>query len=138
LWLNADAHAIISHAVTLTEVAPEYANGGALLVATAVGQAANLDDEVLLNATRRELSHIVRAGGLPATSELTPVSVQRVPFSQFSQPPGFVPASPRVWGSVAGVWRASEVLHSSSLEGAARGGRMAAMALLGARAGTTS
>ena len=40
-----------------------------------------------------------------------------------------------VSSAIGGLWRASELMHSSSIEGAACGGKMAAMALLGARAG---
>jgi protoporphyrinogen oxidase len=68
---------------------------------------------------------------------VTPVALWRVPYSQFAQPPGFTAAGPVIASDVRGLWRASELQHSSSLEGAARGGRAAAAALLTAAPGTT-
>lgn len=135
LWLNGDVNAVISHAITLTEVAPEYVNDRALTVATAVGAAALLDDAALEEAAMRTLSHFAAVAGLEPTPELTRVAVWRVPYSQFAQPPGFRPAPAEISSEIGGLWRASELMHSSSIEGAARGGKMAAMALLGAGAG---
>jgi protoporphyrinogen oxidase len=129
LWLNADAHAVISHAVTLTDVAPEYASGGRTLVAaTAVGAPADLADDAFDQAARRELCAM---GGLRAEEAgLERVGLWRVPYAQFAQPPGWREQRPAVACGMTGLWRASEVLHSSSLEGAARGGLTAAQALL--------
>lgn len=135
LWLNGDANAAISHTITLTEVVPEYVNDQALTVATAVGAAALLDDDALEAAAERTLSHFSAVARLEPIPELTRVAVWRVPYSQFAQPPGFRPASAEISAGIGGLWRASELMHSSSIEGAARGGKMAAMALLGARAG---
>jgi len=132
LWLNADANAVISHAITLTEVAPQYASGKALLAATAVGVAATQPDDVLDRAARRELSQTARRAQLPELPPLTLVACYRVPYSQFAQPPGMATLGAEVSPNVAGLWRASEVMHSSSLEGAARGGKAAAMAVIGA------
>ncbi len=129
LWLNANADAVISHAVTLTDVAPEYANDGrTLIAATAVGAPADFDDATLDAAARRELA---RMGNVSAgRAELERVALWRVPYSQFAQPPGWREHRPGVAGGMPGLWRASETLHSSSLEGAARGGEMAAKAIL--------
>jgi phytoene dehydrogenase-like protein len=129
LWLNANSHAIISHAVTLTDVAPEYASEGRLLIAaTAVGEPADLDDAQLDAAAQLELGRMgnvrIEACGLER------VAVWRVPYAQFAQPPGWRDQRPSISCGMQGLWRASEVLHSSSLEGAARGGEMAARAIL--------
>jgi phytoene dehydrogenase-like protein len=130
LWLNADPQAVVSHAVTLTDVAPEYAPAGvALLAATAVGDAARLDDVALDQAARREIGQMATAGGGGAT-ELNRLAVWRVPYAQFAQPPGWRTHRPTIACGLPGLWRASEFLHSSSLEGAARGGQSAARAIL--------
>ncbi|MDQ6611162.1 MAG: hypothetical protein M3Y64_01905, partial [Gemmatimonadota bacterium] len=136
LWLNAETNAVISHAVTLTEVAPEYGSGKHLLVATAVGEAADLDDNALDEAARAMLSRMAALGKAGSLPELSRIAVMRVPYSQFSQPPGFEVQQPAIAGAPTGLWRASEHLHSSSLEGAARGGQLAATALLAHHAGT--
>jgi len=130
LWLNADPRAVVSHAVTLTDVAPEYAPPGtSLLAATAVGEAAQLDDESLDAAARRELAQMAKAAGHTA-SDMNRSAIWRVPYAQFAQPPGWRDHRPTIGCGIPGLWRASEFLHSSSLEGAARGGQSAARALL--------
>lgn len=132
LWLNARKDAVISHAITITDVAPEYAKTGALFAATVVGSTADHSDAELIEATQREVSEMARVANTGAVPPMTLVSIQRVPYSQFAQPPGSVPLSTEIDSNVRGLWRASEAMHSSSLEGAARGGRMAARAILGA------
>ena len=110
-------------------MAPEYATGGrVLLAATAVGAAADRDDAALDATARTELA---RMGGLSAEAVgFERVALWRVPYAQFAQPPGWREQRPSIACGIPGLWRASEVLHSSSLEGAARGGAMAAQALL--------
>jgi len=129
LWLNAEAQAIISHAVTLTDVAPEYATGQSLIAATALGEAAELSDELLDAAAQREIRAMARANGDARDTSLTRLAIWRVPYAQFAQPPGWREQRPTIACGFPGLWRASEVLHSSSLEGAARGGQSAARAL---------
>ena len=135
LWLNADASAVMSHAVTITDVAPEYApRGVSLIAASAVGDAADRNDADLESAARRELAAMAKAAGDTAadakTASLTRVAIWRVPYAQFAQPPGWRDHRPTIACGIPGLWRASEVLHSSSLEGAARGGQDAARAVL--------
>ncbi len=129
LWLNARRDATVSHAVTLTEVAPGYAPAGRhLLAATVLGDAATHDDARLEAAVRSDLARMAPAA--PA-GPLQHLATWRVPLSQFAQPVqrGDV-AMPTARTPLRGLLRASEVLHSSSLEGAARGGQLAAQAVL--------
>jgi len=72
----------------------------------------------------------LRGGALP---ELELISVCHVPYAQYPQPPRFRERRPAVSTSVGGLWVGGEALHSSSLEGAARGGRAAAQAVIAAR-----
>jgi phytoene dehydrogenase-like protein len=130
LWLNAERNATISHAVTLTEVAPEYAPAGRhLLAATAVGKATEQEDATLVASALKELRRL-RGGALP---ELELLAVCHVPYAQYPQPPRFREHRPAVSTPISGLWIGGEALHSSSLEGAARGGRDAAQAVVGAR-----
>jgi phytoene dehydrogenase-like protein len=130
LWLNADPRPVVSHAVTLTEVAPEYAPPGRhLLAATAVGDAATLDEGTLLARARHDLTTL-RGAPLPPLEHL---ATWRVPYAQYPQPPHFREHRPSIAAAgVRGLWLASELLHSSSLDGAARGGRDAALAIVAA------
>jgi protoporphyrinogen oxidase len=137
LWLNAASGAVVSHALTVTEVAPSYAPPGtSLLAATAVGAAATLEEAALVAAARREVAAMAQVAGV-APVPLTHVGTWRVPQAQFAQPPGWMEQRPVPVGAIsgsAGVWIASELTHSSSLDGAARGGLAAAHAILASRA----
>jgi len=127
LWLNARADATISHAVTITEVAPSYAPAGQhLIAATVLGEGATRDDDALDHAVRTDLGTMARR---PVTLDRR--AVWRVPVAQYAQPVlhGDV-AVPSAYTPLRGLVRASEVLHSSSLDGAARGGQLAAQAIL--------
>ena len=128
LWLNAAADATVSHAIAITEVAPSYAPPGMhLIAATVLGQTATAADEALDAAVRADLAHMAPDGDAAA---LERVAVWRVPLAQFAQTVrGMLPQGSAVT-SMRGLFRASEVLHSSSLDGAARGGQMAARAVL--------
>jgi hypothetical protein len=53
-----------------------------------------------------------------------------VPYAQFPQPPGARARRTPATAGLPGLWRASETAHSSSLEGAARGGALTAAAIL--------
>jgi hypothetical protein len=58
------------------------------------------------------------------------VDVVRVPFAQFAQPPGIYGPLPGPTTRTRGLYLAGEYLHSSSIQGAMRGGEMAAAAVL--------
>ncbi len=131
LWLNARRDATVSHAITLTEVAADYAPAGQhLIAATVLGEAATRDDETLDAAVRSDLA---RMSPVTSDTSLNRLAVWRVPLSQFAQPvlANASAAHTSVRIAVHGLWRASETAHSSSLDGAARGGQLAARALLG-------
>jgi phytoene dehydrogenase-like protein len=135
LWLNARAGATVSHAITLSEVAPEYAPPGRTLVAaTVLGEAATQDDPTLDALVRADLARMTptHSASDQSMSMLERVAVWRVPLSQFAQPVLAPPsnAAPQANTALPHLVRASEVLHSSSLEGAARGGVMAARTVL--------
>lgn len=124
LWLNASGNATVSHAITISNVAPTYApRGEALTAATVLGAAAVLDGNELVRRIRADLS-MMGGSGECATAEL--LAVWRVPYSQYAQPPGSVGRRVPAETGVRGLVIASEVGHTSSLEGAARGGIAAA------------
>ncbi|MGZ8413221.1 MAG: FAD-dependent oxidoreductase [Gemmatirosa sp.] len=141
IWLAPRPEATFAHAVTLTDVAPEYAaadarHGRHLLALTAVGAHARLDDDALLRAARAQVAAMRAAAGMRqplAADALAPVAVERVPWSQYPQPPGAAARRAVAATALPGLWRASEAAHTSSLEGAARGGVLAARAILAAR-----
>ena len=130
LWLNTAPDATVSHAITISNVAPSYAPPGeSLTAATALGEAAMLDDAELVRRVRADLVMMTGARSAEA-SEL--VTVWRVPYSQYAQPPGCSDRRVSAATSLRGLVLASEAGHTSSLEGAARGGVSAARVLLNA------
>jgi len=137
LWLNADVDAVVSHAITLTDVAPEYSRSGCpLIAATCLGETATLDDATL---DARAQSELLRLHGAPASeTRLERLAIWRVPYAQFAQPPGWWAGRPQATTPCPGLFLAGEMLHSSSLEGAARGAAAAASAVTSARATTAA
>ncbi len=128
LWLNASADATVSHAVTISNVAPSYApRGEALTAATVLGAAATLDDAELIPRVRADLALM---GERPECASAELLAIWRVPYSQYAQPAGTVERRVAAVTAAAGLFIASEAGHTSSLEGAARGGLVAAQAVM--------
>jgi phytoene dehydrogenase-like protein len=129
LWLNAAEHATVSHAATISNIAPSYAPPGqSLTAATVLGPAAQLDDDTLVARVRDDLCAMSGIAEPVRAAEL--LAVWRVPYSQYAQPPGSVARRVPAHTAVDGLFIASEAGHTSSLEGAARGGVAAAQAVL--------
>ena len=128
LWLNASTTATVSHAITISNVAPGYApDGWCLTAATMLGAAAALDEADLIPRVRADL--LVMAGKDECGSaEL--LAIYRVPYSQFAQRPGSAVRRVPAETAARGLFVASEIGHTSSLEGAARGGMAAAEAVM--------
>jgi protoporphyrinogen oxidase len=128
LWLNASPDATVSHAITISNVAPTYApSGESLTAATILGASAVLDDVELVKRVRADLAAM---SGKPEAASAELLAIWRVPYSQYAQPPGSTGRRTSPATSVRGLFVASEMGHTSSLEGAARGGIAAAEAVL--------
>lgn len=127
LILNAKA-SLVNHAVQLTNISSAYApRGKHLLSATALDLVPGDDSAVasaMLQDMRTWLPNVDRLDPLP-------VAVVRVPYAQFAQEPGVYRRLPRAETSVEALYLAGEFLHSSSVQGAIRGGELAAQAVLG-------
>ncbi len=128
LWLNAAPAGTVSHAITLSNVAPSYAPPNACLTAaTMLGASAVLDDVDLISRVRADLFAMAGKSEC-ASAEL--LAIWRVPYSQYAQPPGSTKRRVAVETATRGLFIASEMGHTSSLEGAARGGIAAAEAVM--------
>jgi phytoene dehydrogenase-like protein len=129
LWLNAAPRATVSHAITISNVAPSYApSGQTLTAATVLGVAAELPDDALVRRVRSDLGEM--GGQHQAANRAELLAIWRVPYSQYAQSPGSVERRVPAATSQSGLFIASELGHTSSLEGAARGGLAAAEAVL--------
>ena len=111
----------------MSAAAPEYApEGRQLLSATFLGERDETDEE---------LGEIVRdalAAWFPEHhfGELDVVGVDRIPFAQFEQPPGFRSDLPAVDSPDGAVFLAGDYTEWSAIQGALRSGRRAAEAAL--------
>lgn len=116
-------------------VAPEYAPAGEALVsatflhgdaARATGGPAELSPSELAAKTHAALSRWFPERTFDA---LEPVHVERVPFAQFAQPPGFRESLPEPDAPDGPIVLAGEYTQWSSIQGALESGRLAAGAI---------
>jgi phytoene dehydrogenase-like protein len=116
-----------NHVVHHTEVAPEYAPAGeTLLSATFLGEPDESDDE-LATRTRETLTSWYPERSFDSLSLL---HTDRIPFSQFAQPPGFYTTLPDTRDPERGVYLAGDYTEWSSIQGALKSGRVAAEAVV--------
>ena len=112
----------------MSAAAPEYApDDRQLLAATFLGEQ-EADDDTLGGTVRDAL-----AAWYPENhfGELDVVGVDRVPFAQFAQPPGFRDDLPAVDAPDGPVYLAGDHTRWSSIQGALESGRAAADAVQG-------
>ncbi|WP_281268209.1 NAD(P)/FAD-dependent oxidoreductase [Deinococcus irradiatisoli] len=107
----------------LPERAPE---GQHLLTVTVLGQP-DLDDPGLDTAVRAELATWYGAGA----SQLRTLAVERIPYAQYPQPPGYAAHLPGHATHLPGVLLAGEITSMSGIQGALESGEKAAAIVLG-------
>ena len=118
---------LVNEVVQLTNVAPEYAPPGRHLLCATVLHAMEGSDGAMARAVHDDLrAWLPRADRTP----MEIVDVARVPYAQFAQPPGIYGCLPGPMTRTRGLYLAGEYLHSSSIQGAMRGGELAAAAVL--------
>jgi phytoene dehydrogenase-like protein len=118
---------LVNHVVQLTNISSSYApRGKHLLSATSLGVAAG-DDSAVAGAMLQDMET-----WLPGIKRVDPkpLAVVRVPYAQFEQGPGIYGRLPGSVTEVGGLHLAGEYLHSSSVQGAIRGGELAAETIL--------
>jgi len=118
---------LVNEVVQLTNVAPEYAPPGRHLLCANVLHEMDGSDEEIARRVETDLRNWFPAA---RSARFEPVGVVRVPYAQFDQPPGVYGRLPSAETSTPGLYLAGEYLHSSSIQGAMRGGEMAAAAVL--------
>ncbi len=121
--LNAAPDAFVNNLVQITNIAPSYAPAGQhLLSATLLELPQGREDDI----AARALDDVKRLFPRRNLSSFTPLSVVRVPFAQYAQPPGFLASAPANETGLAGLIVASEATESSSIQGAMLSGQYAA------------
>lgn len=135
ILLNANADAFVNNAQMISNVAPGYAPPGQhLLSATVLGMPAMADDDLYRHALRD--IHTMLAGDIRAQAALAgyqPLRLYRIPYAQFSQPPGIHPTLPDNRSGRPGLFFAAEFTEASSLNAAMISGETCAAVLLGER-----
>ena len=121
--LNANPDALVNNLVQLTNVSPGYApRGQHLLSATLLELPQGREDDI----AARVLEDIGRMFPKRNLSSFRALSLVRVPFAQFAQPPGFVRSLPTNETEIAGLIVAGDATASSSIQGAMLSGQRAA------------
>lgn len=128
LTLDGTGTLSINHLAPISAVAPAYAPPGKhLIAAVLIGDAAAEPDDEAISLRARD--DAARTMG-HAPGDWRPLATVRVPFSQFTQPPGIYGTLPDVTTSTPGLYLASEATVDSSYNGAITSGERAAAALL--------
>ncbi|MBW3632090.1 MAG: FAD-dependent oxidoreductase [Chloroflexi bacterium] len=124
LVLDATRQRLVNHLAPLSAVQPAYAPPGQhLLAAVIVGEAARTGDLDALSLQAREDAAMMLGH---RTQDWHVLDVVRVPFSQFSQPPGIYRRLPGNVTPTRGLYLASEATVDSSYNGAMLSGEVAA------------
>lgn len=118
--LNAEDGEFLNNVVQISNVSEDYApEGQGLVCAVALGDINLPDDEVY----RRGVEDI--SNWYP-DADLHPLAVYRIPYAQFSQPPGIHRRLPRNRISSSGLVLAGEYIEASSINGSMLSGEKAA------------
>ena len=127
LVLDGSRRLAVNHLAPLSLIAPTYAPPGRhLLAAVVVGEAQAADDEAIARRARGDAALML--GHDP--TDWTPVATIRVPFSQFSQPPGVYGRLPGTVTGIPSLYLAGEATVDSSYNGALLSGEAAARAVI--------
>ncbi len=127
LVLDGTGRGSVNHLAPLSAAQPTYApNGRHLLAAVVVGERLAADDGDLAERVRGDAASML---GHEA-ADWRVLRVDRIPFSQFAQPPGVYATLPRNGTGETGLYIASEATTDSSYNGAIASGEGAARAVL--------
>ncbi|GAC1445012.1 MAG: NAD(P)/FAD-dependent oxidoreductase [Chloroflexota bacterium] len=118
---------LVTHVMQLTNVARQYAPIGCHLLAASVPEYLDGSDDDVTS----DILHDLRSWYAPArTWVCETIVVKKVAFAQFAQLPGVYRDLPPTFTPVHGLFLAGEYLHSSSVQGAIRGGELAAQEVI--------
>ncbi len=118
--LNAEDGGFLNNVVQISNISESYApDGQDLVCAVALGNMDLPDEEVY----RLGVEDITRWYPM---ADLRPLAVYRIPYAQFSQPPGIHRRLPRNQASTTGLVLAGEYTEDSSINGSMLSGEKAA------------
>ena len=129
LVIDGSGASSVNHVAPLSTVAPTYAPADQHLIAAVLLGDAPLnepDDEKLARTTLIDVAKML--GHSP--SDWSMLTVVRVPFSQYVQPPGIYSNLPGAVTKISGLYLAGEAIVDSSVNGAMISGENAARAIV--------
>ncbi|MGQ9479812.1 NAD(P)/FAD-dependent oxidoreductase [Chloroflexus sp.] len=128
LILNADEKAFVNTLAPMSAVAPGYAPAGWHLYAAAILGVPEQDDSTVIARAMVDLNRmfINEATATTALANARILRVDRIPFSQFPQPPGLHPNLPNNRTERRGLYLAGEVTEASSINAAILSGERCA------------
>lgn len=131
LILNADEKAFVNTLAPMSAVAPGYAPAGWHLYAAAILGVPEQDDSTVVARTMVDLNRMFsnEATATTALANARILRVDRIPFSQFRQPPGLHPNLPDNRTERRCLYLASEVTEASSINAAMLSGERCAEAI---------
>ena len=125
IMLNSEKDSFVNNAVQISNVSPLYAPRGEHLLSVVSLGGFDLSDEEVFRCGVADVSRWYP--GL----DLAPLSVYRVPYSQFDQPPGIHRGLPGNRTSTPGLVLAGDYTEDSSINGSMLSGEKAAGEVLG-------
>lgn len=131
LILNADEKAFVNTLAPMSAVAAGYAPAGWHLYAAAILGVPEQDDSTVVARAMVDLNRmfINEATATTALANARILRVDRIPFSQFRQPPGLHPNLPDNRTERRGLYLAGEVTEASSINAAMLSGERCAEAI---------
>lgn len=132
IFLNANVRPFVNNVAMASNIAPTYApTGKHLLAASVLGTPEGSDGE-LFDRTMADLRRMLTGdkAALQRLSGYQPLTLYRIPYGQFAQPPGVYPTLPSNRPQTPGLLFAAEWTTASSLNAAMRSGEKAAQWLL--------
>ena len=125
ILLNADSGGFLNNVVEISNVAPGYAPPGQGLVCAVALGGMELPDEEIYRRGVEEISEWY------PQADLQPLATYRIPFAQFSQPPGVYDNLPTNRTRTPGLTLAGEYTQDSSINGSMLSGEKAAREVMG-------
>ena len=125
ILLNAEEDAFVNNAVEISGISERYAPSGRNLLYAVALSGLNLPDDELYRRGIEDLSEWY------PDADFRPLTLRRIPYGQFAQPPGIHETLPQNHTATPNLFLAGEYTEDSSINGSMLSGEKAARGVLG-------
>jgi phytoene dehydrogenase-like protein len=125
ILLNAEEDAFVNNAVEISGISERYAPPGRNLLYAVALSGLNLPDDELYRRGIEDLSEWY------PDADFQPLTLRRIPYGQFAQPPGIHETLPQNRTATPNLFLAGEYTEDSSINGSMLSGEKAARGVLG-------